>query len=364
MVESGIDRAAIRSLLLMRLSAVGDVVNTLPAVSAVRAAFPAARIGYLVEDKAREVVAGHPDIDEVTVFPNRRWRGRAWSPATWTAAAEHVRGIREKGYDVLVDFQGNLKGGLHAALSGIPTRIGFARGHCKEGSYRFTNVHVAPPSERILRARKFLTLLGPLGIESPSVVWKLPPRPDSVRAVGESLRAIGFADGAYVLVHPGSSAVEPQKRWPTARFGELAQRVQDELGLPTLVAWGPGELPLAQEVAASSKAVVAPATRSLSDLAEMLARARLYVGADSGPQHLASAVGVPSVALLGERDPAIYAPCNPRSRVIRGYLPDGSPSTAGIEVATVLEAVAALLAETGATPPGGARGPGRSALRA
>lgn len=348
----------------MRLSAVGDVVNTLPALSAVREAFPKARLGYLVEDKAQQVVTGHPDLDEITVFPNKRWRGRALSPATWAAAAGHVRGIRDRDYDVLLDFQGNLKGGLHAALSGIPTRIGFARGHCKEGSYRFTNVHVAPPTERMLRAKKFLTLLQPLGIESPKIVWKLPPRPDSVRAVGEFLRGIGFEDGGYLLVHPGSSAVEPQKRWPADRFAEMARRVEAEHGLPTLVAWGPGERPLAEEIARASNAVVAMETRSLMDLAEMLARARMYVGADSGPQHLASAVGAASVALHGERDPAIYAPCNPRSRVIRGFLPDGKPSTLAIEVETVLEAVRSLLAEANPTPPGGARGPARSALPA
>lgn len=359
-----IDRDSIRSLLLMRLSAVGDVVNTLPSISAVREAFPRARLGYLVEDKAQQVVVGHPDLDEVTVFPNRRWRGRALSPATWAAAAGHVRRIRDGEYDVLLDFQGNLKGGLHAALSGIPTRIGFARGHSKEGSHRFTNVHVAPPSERILRARKFLTLLGPLGIESPRIVWRLPPRPESVEAVGAHLRAIGFEEGAYVLVHPGSSAVEPEKRWPAARFAELARRVRDQLGLPTLVAWGPGERSLAEEVALGSGAVVAMETRSLMDLAEMLARARAYVGADSGPQHLASAVSVPSVALHGERDPAIYAPCNPRSRVVRGWLPDGRPSTLGIGVDEAFEALRSVLEGSAPTPPGAGRGPARNALPA
>jgi ADP-heptose:LPS heptosyltransferase len=344
----------------MRLSAVGDVVNTLPTVSATRAAFPEARIGYLVEDKAKDVVEGHPDLDEVTVFPNKRWRGRALSPTTWSEAAGHVRRIRDGEYDVLLDFQGNLKGGLHAALSGIPTRIGFARGHSREGSHRFTNVHVAPPSERMLRAQKFLTLLRPFGIESPPITWKLPPRPESARAVGEALRELGFGDRAFVLVHPGSSAVDVGKRWPAERFGQLARRIEAEIRLPMLVAWGPGEKPLAEEVARGSRAVVAPATRSLLDLAEMLSRARLYVGADSGPQHLASAVGVPAVALLGDLDPEIYGPCNPRSRVVIGRLPDGTRSTLGIGVDEAFEAVRAVLRETDATPPGGSPDPVRS----
>ena len=348
----------------MRLSAVGDVVNTLPAISAVREAFPGARIAYLVEDKAREVVEGHPDLDETIVFPKREWRGRVLSPATWNAAAEHVRRIRAGRFDVLVDFQGNLKGGLHAALSGIPVRIGFARGHCKEGSHRFTNRHVAPPSERVLRARKFLALLAPLGIDSPRVVWRLPPRAESERRVGAWLGEAGLGDGGFLLVHPGSSAVEPQKRWPAERFAELARRAETELGMPTLVAWGPGERPLAEAIAHDSRATIAMESRSLHDLAEMLARARIYVGADSGPQHLASAVGVPAVALHGERDPAIYAPCNPRSRFLRGFLEDGTPSTLAIGVDEVFEAARSVLAEAGATPPGAGRGPARDALPA
>ncbi len=369
MVEAGairtipwmLDRAAIRSILLMRLSAVGDVVNTLPAVSAVRAAFPEARIGYLVEDKAAEVVVGHPDLDEAIVFPNRRWKGRALRPATWVEAARHARRIRAAGYGVLVDFQGNLKGGLHAALSGIPVRIGFARGHSREGSHRFTNVHVAPPSERILRAEKFLSLLAPLGVVAPDLVWKLPPRPESERAVGEFLRGLGCEHGGYVLLHPGTSAHGAEKRWPPERFAALARRIDEELGLRVLVAWGPGELPMAEEIARGSRASVAMETRSLLDLAELLSRARLFVGADSGPLHLASAVGAPSVALFGPKDPAVYAPCNPKSRVVRRIGADGAGSMLAIEVGDAFEAARSLREETNATPPSGARGPARSA---
>ncbi len=359
-----LEPVGIQSLLLMRLSAIGDVVNTLPAVSAVRRAFPAARIEYLVEDKALDVVLGHPDLDGTIVFPKARWKAEAFSPRTWSHAASYLRSLRAGRFDVLLDLQGNLKGGLHAALSNVRTRIGFARGHCKEGSHVFTNVHVVPPSERILRARKFLALLAPLGITDPEITWKLPPRARSARVVTEFLRGSGVGDRAYAVLHPGTSARGAQKRWPLPRFAELARRIDRELGLRVLVAWGPGEAPMAREVVDGSGATLALETRSLLDLAELLGRAALFVGADSGPLHLASAVACPSVALFGPKDPEIYAPCNPRSRVVRKPGSDGTADMLAIEVGDALAAARELLAETATTPPGAARGPTRSALPA
>jgi ADP-heptose:LPS heptosyltransferase len=137
-----------------------------------------------------------------------------------------------------------------------------------------------------------------------------------------------------------------------------------ELGLRVLVAWGPGEAPMAREVVAGSGATLGMETRSLLDLAELLDRAALFVGADSGPLHLASAVGCPSVALFGPKDPAIYAPCNPRSRVVRKAHGDGTADMLSIEIGDALAAARELLADGASTPPGAARGPTRSALPA
>ena len=359
-----LDPRGIQSLLLMRLSAIGDVVNTLPAVSAVRKAFPGARIAFLVEDKARSLVEGHPDLDRTIVFPKSRWKGRALRPGTWAEASRHVRDIRAEEFDVLLDFQGNLKGGLHAALSGIPVRIGFAREHSKEGSHRFTNLHVTPPAPRILRARKFLSLLEPLGIADPVIEWKLPPRTESRAAVDAFLAERRLEDGTYALLHPGTSARGAAKRWPAGRFAELARRIRGDLLAGVIVAFGPGERGIAEEIARDSGAVLAMETRSLLDLAELLSRAALFVGADSGPLHLASAVGCPSVALFGPKDPEIYGPCNPRSRIVRKPGEDGVASMASIEVQDALAAARELREATLPTPPGGARDPARSALPA
>ncbi len=359
-----LDPRGIQSLLLMRLSAIGDVANTLPAVSAVRKGFPRARIAYLVEDKASALVQGHPDLDATFVFPRSRWKGRALRPGTWAEASRHVREIRAEKFDVLLDFQGNLKGALHAALSGVPTRIGFARAHSKEQSHRFTNVHVDPPDERILRARKFLALLAPLGIADPEIAWKLPPHDASRAAVDAFLAGAGLEGRRFAVLHPGTSARGAAKRWPIERFAELARRIPEALGLAVVVAFGPDERALAEGIVRGTGAMLALETRSLLDLAELLSRASLFVGADSGPLHLASAVACPSVALFGPKDPAIYAPCNPRSRVVRKPGPDGAASMLSIEAADALAAAAELLGEIGTTPPDAARDPARSVLPA
>lgn len=348
----------------MRLSAIGDVVNTLPAVSALRAAFPRARLGYLVEDKARDLVLGHPDLDEVIVFPKARWKGRAFSGRTWGEASSYVGSLRAGRFDVLLDFQGSLKGGIHAALARIPVRIGFARGHCREGSHRFTNVHVAPTASRILRCRKFLELLRPLGITDPEIRWKLPSRTRSAKTVARYLLENGLGGADYVLLHPGTSLRGAAKRWPLARFAELARRIQRERGLRVLVAWGPGERSQAEEIVRESEATLALETRSLLDLAELLARAAAFVGADSGPLHLASAVSCPSVALFGPKDPAIYAPCNPRSRVVSPPSADLMADMGSIGVEDAYLALESLLQGLQTTPPSGLRGPARSARQA
>ena len=145
------------------------------------------------------------------------------------------------------------------------------------------------------------------------------------------------------------------------RFAALAAALHAELGARVLVAWGPGERALAEEISRGSSATVAMETRSLLDLAELLARARLFVGADSGPLHLGSAVGTPSVALFGPKDPDVYAPSNPRSRVVRKVDARGRATMAAIEVADALDAARSLLADECATPPDAARDRARTA---
>src|SRR5262249_54290946 len=204
-------------ILLIRLSAIGDVVNTLPALSLLRAARPDAFPAYAVEARARDVVAGHPMLDEVFVFPRRRWREMLVrpSPRGWSTLLGEVRAfraaLRAQHFDVALDFQSNLKGAAHAIASGAGRRIGFARGFDYEMSHWLSTEQVTPPGRTIHRVLKFASLLGPLGIDaSRPGPYVLPPsEPASRERIDAFLRSSGVAarlPGApLALVHPGTS---------------------------------------------------------------------------------------------------------------------------------------------------------------
>ncbi len=321
-------------ILFIRLSAVGDVINTLPALSALRKGFPGARIGFLVEDRTKDIVTAHPLIDTLHVFPRKRFVRMARRPWKWPSllieSYRFIRELRRERYDVALDFQGNLKGGVLSLLSGSALRVGYGRGHSNEMNHLFSHVRVVPPTKIINRVDKFLALVASIGAPVDDAAYKLPDSAESRARVEGFLAGSGLAPRQYVTMHPGTSDFGREKRWMPERFAEVARRLGSENGLRTLVTWGPGERSLAEQVVAGAAghAVLAMETRTILDLAEILRQARLFVGCDSGPLHLASAVGVPSVALFGPKDPRVYGPHNPHSRVV--YKPDdnGSPMSA------------------------------------
>jgi heptosyltransferase-1 len=290
-------------------------------------------------------------VDRVHLYRRKRWARWLRQPAHWGKLYEEFSAflweIRREKYDVALNFQSNLKGAFHALLSGAPTRVGFSKAHCKENSQFFANRLVTPPGDPINRVEKFLAMASAAGASTSDVRYKLPPTRDAGSRVDAWLAAEKLDD--YVAIHPGTSDFGALKRWPPERFGAVAAG----LGLPCVITWGPGEKPIAEAVAAASggRARVAMETRSILELAELIRRARLYVGCDSGPLHLSSAVGTPSVALFGPKDPRTYGPYNPRHRVVmKGEL--GRGSMEAITVEDVLAAVSDLRREITAQPAG------------
>lgn len=338
------------------MSAVGDVINTLPALEALRQSFPQAHIGYLVEDRAHTVIEGHPAADEVILYPRKRWVSLLKNPAQWISWWREYRGLmrqlRNPRYDVVLNFQSNLKGALFAWLSRARIRVGFAKASSKESSYLFNHLQVSPEGgELINRVEKFIALAAAIGADADKAAYRLPNRPDRQQAVNNWLQGQNLA--RYAVIHPGTSDFGAQKRWLPERFAELAQRLRKELDLTPVITWGPGEMALAQSIVDGSEgtALLAMQTAHLLDLAEITRHAALYVGCDSGPLHLASAVGTPSVALFGPKDPRTYAPWNPRSRVVQKAVGDNpyNGEMRAIKVDDVMQAIVELLDEVGTT---------------
>ena len=340
-------------ILFIRLSAVGDVINTLPALEALRRGFPDAFIGYVVEDRALDLISNHPSVSKVHLFRRKRWARYMHQPIHWWEAVREFSAfwseIRREKYTIALDFQGNLKGALHGLFSGASRRVGFARGHCKENNYWFNNEHVTPPgaTEKINRVDKFLSLVGHLGVPVTSAGYRLPETKDGRARVDRFLGEKNLKD--YAVIHPGTSDFGALKRWMPERFAELAERIGRSTPLKPVISWGPGERPLAEQIVAGSKgeAVLAMETKNILDLAELIRSARLYVGCDSGPLHLSSAVSTPSVALFGPKDPRTYGPYNPHHRVVlKGELGQGSMEA--ITVDDAFGAVQSLLTEVSA----------------
>jgi lipopolysaccharide heptosyltransferase I len=335
-------------ILFIRMSAVGDVINTLPALTALRTGFPQARIGFLVEDRARDLVVGHPCVDRVHLFPRRRWVRMLMRPNEWLTLVREVgtflRDLRSERYDVALELQSNLKGAIQAIASGARLRVGFSAGHTKEANHLFTHVHVAPPTQILNRVDKFLAIVGALGAPTDAAEYRLPASPASAARVAAFLDGARLRSSEFVAMHPGTSDFGRAKRWLPERFAELAERIGREQSLRSVVTWGPGERELAETICAASHGHAIPAmqTTSILDLAEILRHARLFIGCDSGPLHLASAVGAPSVALFGPKDPRVYGPHNPHSRVVYKPNGNGSPMSA-ITVEEVCHSVQDLL---------------------
>ena len=302
--------AAPRSVLVLRTSALGDVVHSLPVASALRAAFPGARVGWVVEEPFLPLVASHPAVDEAIPVALRRWRRRPLAAATRRELAAFLRRLRAFDAEVALDLMGNHKGGALAWLSGAPQRLGPARAARREpSSALWINRPAAVAGEHAVD--RALSLLAALGIAAPPADF-----------AGAALLPGGATPASprgYVLLQPGAGW--GNKRYPT----EWWSRVAGELaaaGERVRVLAGPGEEALAAAVSAGSAgAAEAVAPGGLAELAAWLRGARLLVGGDTGPLHLAHALGTPVLALHGPTDPARHGPYGAPERALFRRLP-------------------------------------------
>jgi lipopolysaccharide heptosyltransferase III len=296
-----------RKILVIKLRAIGDVILATPVLENLWQAFPQAQIDFLTEKPCAPIVEGHPAIHEVLVL-DRRQKG---------ASRALVRQVRQRHYDAVFDLFGNPRSAVLTWLSGAPTRIGFLfRGR----KYAY-NLKVEPRGDRVHEVEFNLDALRALQI--PIVTRQLHV---AVNAESENFAAQFWRENNLedrLVIGLNASGGWYTKRWPLESFARLGDRLHRELNAVVLLLWGPGELEEVKTIAQMMQApsLLAPST-SLKQLAALLSRLILLVSNDSGPLHLAAAMGTRVVGIYGPTRPDLQGPWGDgHATVVKAGLP-------------------------------------------
>ena len=298
-------------ILIVRLSAIGDVVRVLPALHALRNRYPNAQIDWAVEQKSYDIVAGHPALDQIHVF--ERGDGILNNLGAFLAFCSLIRSSK---YDWVIDFHGIAKTGLISRLSGAKLRYGFARPRAQEFSYLATNRKVPLISKYMNRIEENLELCKVLEakVHSLDVLIDIP---EDVEDTIEEYFHKTF-HGAKMVVAVHAPVDRPEKQWPIEYFAALTDMIMSDGRYEVLLTWGPGQRETVDAVMKliHGKPHIAPETPDLKHYAALVARCDLYFGGDTGPMHIASAMDTPVVAVFGGTHPAQHAPLRKPSQVL------------------------------------------------
>jgi lipopolysaccharide heptosyltransferase I len=330
-------------ILIVRLSAIGDVIHGLPVLNALRRQFPEAFLGWVIEGRAADLVEGHEALDQLIRVP------RGWAKSLG-GALRMRRELRRFRFDTTVDLQCLTKSALAAWLSGAPRRLGAGGADGREISMWFNNELTQVRANHVID--HYLQILRPLGIHAPKVEFGIPRRFADIESVSHWLRQADLRTGRFAMLNPGAGW--PSKMWPAENYAQLARRLGEKWGVPSLVVWGSraeGELAKAIVAACPRHALMAPST-SMTQLAEFARNARLFVGSDTGPMHLSVAVGTPTISLHGTSRAewtGAYGPTNQRLQAwyqggsARRRRSAGNDAMRAISVDQVAEACATML---------------------
>ncbi|MBK9438014.1 MAG: lipopolysaccharide heptosyltransferase I [Chloracidobacterium sp.] len=285
-------------ILIVKLSAIGDIVHALPAVAAIRANLPDAEISWVVEQRSAEIVRGSSVVDHLIEIDTRSMRGGKVIDEILLDMTKQAKLIRQRKYDIAIDFQGLIKSAVIAKISGAKRRWGFSRLGLREPAGRFLLTDTVKTPDKCHVIRKNLHLAaGALDFAYDDTRLEFPiATTDEHRAEADAI--LSQMGERFAILNPGGGWVT--KLWHAEKFGQLADRIYDETGMTSLVATGPAESELAERVAAASRTGrLTLAEPSLRGFYEIARRAAVYVGGDTGPTHIAIAAGAPTVGIFG-----------------------------------------------------------------
>jgi heptosyltransferase-1 len=310
------------NILIVKLSAIGDVIHTLPALSAIRRRYPSARITWLVEEAAADLIEGHPALDRVLVSKRKRWIRGLSGPSRYQhvkAAVSFLKELRDTRYDMVLDFQASLKGGILIALARSNRKIGFGKGlEHQEHSTLFLNEKVPAADMEIHALTRGLMLLEHIGIPVDRIEYKLPVSGRDRDEISQMLAEAGVdRDSKLVAINP--VAQWDTKLWANRKFAALADMLIERYDVPVIFSGGPEDRSIIGEITAGMQhnALNFAGRTTLKGLAALYERAAFLVSTDTGPMHLGAAVGIPVVALFGPTAPWRTGPFGEGHRVVR-----------------------------------------------
>ena len=301
-------------ILIIRLSSLGDILHALPAFADLRASFPNSKIDWLVSEKHKSLLSAVRGIDAIRTLGSKAhgdFRLRSL-----------IRDLRSRHYDFAIDFQGLLKTAALSLLSGARTRLGFSRGLVREypAHWFYNRTQPKPQGQfHVLQLNRMLAgLTGAVRVSAP-LEFCVPE--DDFRLVESMLRKEQLTD--YVVINPGGGW--PTKRWSLQKYGDLTKKIAVELGLPVVLTTGPGEETYYQAIADHCSDCGGAQPRhfpiSFLQLIPLYQKAHLIVGGDTGPFHLACALGAPVVGIFGPTSPVRNGPWRSEDKVVAHTLP-------------------------------------------
>ena len=312
-------------ILIVRLSSMGDVIHALPAAAMLREAFPHATIGWLIEERWAELLCAlstpragplsrqRPLVNMIHAVSLKSWRRSIFANHTWERIAAGLSDLRARQYQVAFDLQGAVRSAILARWSGAATIYGSGQPRENIASMWYSRRIISEHSHVVEQYADLVRAAIGRSLSIPEAI--LPCDPAAEATVEKRLRALAIREP--VILNPGAGW--GAKQWPAERYGEVAQELARQ-GLHPILNFGPGEEALAKVAEAASAGTARALSFSVGELIALMRRARLFIGGDTGPMHLAAALHVPIVALFGPTDPARNGPYGTSSTVLRHAL--------------------------------------------
>ncbi|MDQ7787599.1 MAG: lipopolysaccharide heptosyltransferase I [Thermodesulfovibrionales bacterium] len=296
-------------ILIVKPSSLGDIVHSLPFLNAIRGCFPESEIHWVVAKGFEGLLEEHPMIGKLWIIQKDQWKKINRAGETAKEITTLFRKLRKEHYDLVVDLQGLLRSGLITAATGAPTRVGFRE--AREGS-RLFYTHKVEGGRDIHAVDRYLKIAHFLGCPIDTVCFPFPPSVDTA-----DIRLRFTLPEEYAVLVPGARWAT--KRWAPENFGKLASRLQ----LKSVIVGSRGDMVIAQTIVERSQgnAISLIGKTGLKELVEIMRNAKFVVSNDSGPMHIAAALGIPVFALFGPTEPRKTGPYGIHHTVLREEVP-------------------------------------------